>query len=326
MCQCFAQIEAARSDIPLTYFEYGTLAALLFFTQTAPDIVILEVGLGGRLDAINIIDADVSIVTTVSMDHMDWLGDTRDAIGFEKAGIYRSEKPAICGDLNPPQTLVDHAQSIGAHLFLRNLDFSIQEKDGVWDWKGRDLQGATVELLDLDMPALPLQNAATAVQAILLSPFSVTEAHIRSGLCSASLTGRMQMLRLNDSECILDVAHNPESAAYLSSALSKLPPKPTHVVLGMLADKDIGEVLRALRLDVEHWHLVSLDTPRGATAKQLQAFFNDCAPNHLDKLTLHSDVPSALTYLSQHLSEQHRVVVAGSFYTVTDALAYLTSP
>ncbi|RAU17013.1 bifunctional tetrahydrofolate synthase/dihydrofolate synthase [Nitrincola tibetensis] len=326
LCRCFAQIEAKRSDIPLTYFEYGTLAALLFFTQTAPDVAVLEVGLGGRLDAINIIDADISIVTTVSMDHMDWLGDTRDAIGFEKAGIFRSEKPAICGDLDPPQTLIDHAQSIGSHLYLRNVDFSIFEKDESWDWKGRNQQGETLEFFDLGMPSVPLQNAATAIQAILLSPFCVTEAHMRSGLSNASLTGRMQMLKLNQSQCILDVAHNPESAAYLNSALSKLPPKQTHIVLGMLADKDIGQVLQTFSLEVEHWHLVSLNTPRGATATQLQAFFKDYAPNHLDKITLYSDVSSALTYLAQQLSEQDRVVVAGSFYTVTDALTYLTSP
>lgn len=192
LCDAFQKIDQARGDIPLTYFEFGTLAALVIFSAEKPDLVLLEVGLGGRLDAVNIIDPDIAVVTTVAIDHVDWLGDDRNKIGYEKAGIFRAGRPAVCGDLDPPPSVAEYAAQIGAQLYQSGTHFSITADENGWNWFAQGEPEPVISQLPL--PALPLQNAATALQAVQLIPLPVTPQQIRDGIARAQMTGRMQRL------------------------------------------------------------------------------------------------------------------------------------
>ncbi|TVQ73502.1 MAG: bifunctional tetrahydrofolate synthase/dihydrofolate synthase [Oceanospirillales bacterium] len=325
ICAAFTQIEAQREDIPLTYFEFGTLAALLIFAEQKPDFLLLEVGLGGRLDSVNLVDGDVSLVTTIALDHTEWLGPDRESIGFEKAGIFRSARPAVCGDASPPQSLIDHASNIGSPLFCQSQHFSFAKLDSdTWSWQGVDKDGQPVSISDLPMPRLPLQNASSVLQVLQLIPVTPSLQHIRQGLQKAQLMGRMQPGILSGFPCILDVAHNPESAAYLANHLADLlvihPQQKNHLVLGMLADKDMVQVCELLLPVVEHWHLVTLDTPRGASSSKLKAILDSLGvpPSSVAE---YDNVKIALLQLPQLMDPAARVVIAGSFFTVTDALS-----
>lgn len=309
-CQAFADIEAGRGAVSLTYFEFGTLAALQLFRQANLDVVILEVGLGGRLDATNIVDADVAVVTSIALDHTDWLGNDRDSIGREKAGIFRRSKPAVVGEPNMPPSIADVAYETGAVLLRRGRewDFSIQRDSWSWQNKQRELSG-------LPMPNVPLANAATALTALNYSPLNVSEDAIRQGMKQATLPGRFQIVR-EKPMLILDVAHNPHAAAYLASRLAALPKAgKIRAVTGMLADKDIPGTLSHLQPLVDEWYCAPLDVPRGATVGQLT--------EHLHHSQSFSDVASAWRQAMAASTEQDIVIVCGSFHTVAQVMEAL---
>jgi dihydrofolate synthase/folylpolyglutamate synthase len=314
LCEAFTLIEQARGETPLTYFEYGTLAALLIFSQRQVDVALLEVGLGGRLDAVNIVDADIALVTTVALDHTDWLGPDRESIGREKAGIFRAGKPALCGDPKPPATLVDYARTLGAPLQLQGVDFSYELKADQWSWQseGRHLDA-------LPVPALPLPNAALVLAALQHFPHPVSEQAIREGLVHACLKGRLQPVQLGQVRATVDVAHNPEAAGYLAHWLSQRPCSgQIHLILGMLADKDIESVVQALTPVVDVWHPVSLDVPRGAPRERLEAALLGAGVSR-DRIRGADSVAVAVNQL-QSMPAADQLLLAGSFFTVAQAL------
>ncbi len=303
----FAAIEAGRGDTTLTYFEYGTLSALWLFAEAQLDVVILEVGLGGRLDATNIVDADVAVVTSIALDHTDWLGPDRESIGREKAGVFRAGKPAVVGEPDMPHTIADVAAEKGAQLLQRDRDWSYSVTDDSWSF--RDAHG-TVEQLPL--PQVPLPNAATALAALRASPLNVDEAIIRRSLHQAMLPGRFQTVA-ESPRVILDVAHNPHAAGYLAGRLAEVPRNgKVHAVVGMLHDKDIAGTLACLSPQVDYWYCAPLDGPRGATAEQLMV--------HLEGAQAFGSVELAWRQALQQATEQDIVLVCGSFHTVAQVM------
>lgn len=303
----FAEIEAARGDISLTYFEYGTLSALWLFKQAQLDVVILEVGLGGRLDATNIVDPDVAVITSIALDHTDWLGPDRESIGREKAGIFRPGKPAIVGEPDMPHTIADVAQEKGALLQRRDVDwrYSVTESG----WRFEDAAGV---LDNLPLPQVPQPNAATALAALRASGLAVEEQAMRDGIQHAILPGRFQIVS-ESPRLILDVAHNPHAAAYLAGRL-KLLPKTGRVlaVIGMLHDKDIGGTLACMESVVDSWYCAPLEGPRGATAEQLMA--------HLGAGQRFDSVAQAWRAAMADARPEDTVLVCGSFHTVAHVM------
>ncbi|WP_107852537.1 bifunctional tetrahydrofolate synthase/dihydrofolate synthase [Oceanimonas marisflavi] len=306
-CDAFAAVEAARGDIALTYFEFGTLAALWLFRDAHPDVVLLEVGLGGRLDATNVVDSDQAVITTIALDHTDWLGSDREAIGFEKAGILRPGKPAVCGDPEPPASIAAQAGRLGTPVAFSGKDFHWQQQGDTWSF-----EGAGLALAGLPVPGLPLMNAATALATLAASPFALSADAIATGLREAKLAGRLQQLAPN---LWVDVAHNPESAAYLASRLqANAGQGAIHAVVGMLKDKDIAATLAPLLPLVDHWYPASLGGPRGAEGSVLAGLL-DCN-RHFGSVT------EALPVARAACTEGDRVIVFGSFFTVAEALAW----
>jgi len=314
LCRAFTLIEQVRGGIPLTYFEYGTLAALLIFSWHPVDVALLEVGLGGRLDAVNIVAADIALVTTIALDHTDWLGPDRASIGREKAGIFRPGKPALCGDPDPPATLVDYARAVGAPLQRQGVDFGYERHGDHWSWYGGGVRREA-----LPLPALPLPNAALALAALQHLPQPIPEPSIREGLARARLQGRLQSVQLGRVRAIVDVAHNPEAAGYLARWLSQRPCRgQVHLILGMLADKDIEAVVRALVPVVDIWHPVSLEVPRGASRERLEAALRSAGVS-ADRVRGADSVAAAIDQL-QSLSAADQLLLTGSFVTVAQAL------
>ncbi|GAA3531735.1 bifunctional tetrahydrofolate synthase/dihydrofolate synthase [Zobellella aerophila] len=304
-CAAFAEVEAARGDIALTYFEFGTLAALWLFRDAAPEVVLLEVGLGGRLDATNAVASDQTVVTTIALDHTDWLGTDREAIGREKSGIFRPGKAAVCGEADPPQSLLDHARILGTPLRLVGVDFHFLQQGERWNFDGPGLQ-----LTDLPLPNLPLMNAATALATLACSPFVPGRQAVVDGLTRARLLGRLQPL---SPRLWVDVAHNPESAGYLASRLESLGVKGRILALvGMLKDKDIAATLAPMQPLVDDWYLASLAGPRAAGAEELA--------KHVRGRCFDS-VAAALAAAEADCGEQDIVIAFGSFFTVADVLA-----
>lgn len=322
LVDAFRAVDKVCGDISLTYFEMGTLAALWLVADQQPDVAILEVGLGGRLDAINVLDADVAVITTIDIDHVDWLGDDREKIGWEKAGIFRKGMPAVCGELIPPVSIAEYAKQLGCELRQVNQSYEYHIQSEIsWGWQGRDLQSRPVSFSDLPLPRLPVQNAATAVQAVLLSDLVCSPKSIAAGLKTAHVAGRMEQVEYQDHLFILDVAHNPQSAAYLTEQLKQTEEEGVVLILGMLADKDCDSVMQSLSAVVASWHLITLDVPRGQTAEQLREHLPDS--NHAGVMC-HSSVDAAIKYLvSSDTVAPKKVVVAGSFYTVGDAYRVL---
>ncbi len=311
----FEKIRAAQGDISLTYFEFTTLAAFLVFQEAALDIVVLEVGLGGRLDAVNLIDADVAVVTSIGIDHVEYLGDTREKIAVEKAGIFRRGKPAICGDDSPPATLLEAAEEKGAILLCRGRDFSHHEVAGAWSW-----QGAGRVLKDLPRPALALANAAVALAAVFAAPISISEAALREGLRLAALPGRLQ--KVGESPLILlDVAHNPHGAAFLMQQLPKaVPGQRTLAVFAMLADKDIAGVIATCAEHIDAWLVADLPVPRGERAANILPLLQT---GGAPVVAAYPDVAAALAAARQQARAADRILVFGSFHTVAAAQAAL---
>lgn len=303
----FAEIEAARGEISLSYFEFGTLSALWLFQQAQLDVVILEVGLGGRLDATNIVDADVAVVTSIALDHTDWLGPDRESIGREKAGIFRGGKPAIVGEPDMPQTIAEVASEKGAQLLRRDVDWGYEA--GEQSWSFSDENGA---LTDLPLPQVPMPNAATALAALRASKLKVDEQAIRDGIQKAMLPGRFQIIS-DTPRVILDVAHNPHAATYLAGRLKTLP-KTGRVlaVIGMLHDKDIAGTLENLKAEVDDWYCAPLEGPRGATAEQLL--------ENLRAGKVYTSVVQAWYAAMADARPQDTVLVCGSFHTVAHVM------
>lgn len=307
-CRAFAAVEAARGTTSLTYFEFATLAALWLIEQHEVDIAILEIGLGGRLDAVNLVEPDVAVVTTVGIDHVEFLGNDREQIGFEKAGVYRPGKPAICADPNPPQRLLDHAETIGADLVCVTTDFTF-ERTSETDWCY--VNPAHQVVMDkLPLPQLPLVNAATALTVLQHLPVIPDRAAIEKGLSKARLPGRLEIFSQSPL-VILDVAHNPHAAAYLASQLSeRWPGRRVLAVCAMLKDKDIEGTLACLTDKVSTWYLAATPGPRGAPAERLALALADSQTKTF--ATVASAYQSALT----DAEEGDIVLCFGSFLTI----------
>ena len=319
LIQAFEQVDAARGDTSLTYFEFGTLGAMAQFIDAAVDVAILEVGLGGRLDAVNVFDADVAVVTSVDLDHMDYLGDTRDKIGFEKAGIYRAGRPALCADPSPPASLIEYARQIGADLRCVGQDFTAQREGGQWTYRGPATSWPA-----LPQPAMAgafqLRNAAGALAALeaLSARLPVSEMAIRQGLAAARLPGRFQRIA-RDPDVILDVAHNPEAARALAATLREQPAAGrTLAVVGMLADKDAAAVFSALRGEIDAWWTCTPDSPRASAAAALAATLRAYAGGA--PIKMQTNVNAALAEARSVAREGDRILVFGSFYTVAAVL------
>ncbi|MBY0243672.1 MAG: bifunctional tetrahydrofolate synthase/dihydrofolate synthase [Burkholderiaceae bacterium] len=319
----FNVVEAARGDTMLTYFEFTTLAIMHLMAHAGLDVVILEVGLGGRLDAVNVIDADVSIVTSVDIDHVDYLGGTREQIGFEKAGIFRTGKPAICSDPVPPQALIDYATEIGADLWLMGRDFNYSGDKQQWNYGGRGQRRNALAYPSL-RGANQLLNAAAALAALeaLKNVLPTGAQDVRTGLVTVELPGRFQVLPGRPT-VILDVAHNPHAAAGLNQNLGNMGYHAyTYAVFGSMHDKDIDGVISAMAEHVDHWCLTNLASPRAASASELAAKVQAIQPER-DERTIHifDDPAQAFTNAMSRATENDRIVVFGSFYTVAGVMA-----
>jgi len=322
LCEAFEQIEAVRGGIPLTYFEFGTLAALRLFADAGLDALVLEVGLGGRLDAVNIVDADVAVITTIAIDHVDYLGATREDFGREKAGIFRPGRPAVCEDLDPPASVLAQAREVGAPLLRRGLDYHAVA-EGREQWRYTAPGGARHAL---PYPALrgghQLANAATALAALHLlhERLPVGMGAVREALVGIELPGRLQVLP-GRPVTVLDVAHNPQAVAALEDNLGAMGFHPrSSAVFGIMTDKDIDGVIAAVRRRIDRWLVATLPPPRGATAARLRERLLAAGVNSAD-IECFDDPASAYRAARGRATEADRIIVFGSFLTVAAALA-----
>jgi dihydrofolate synthase/folylpolyglutamate synthase len=328
LCKNFEAVEAVRGDVSLTYFEFTTLAILKYFADAGLDAVILEVGLGGRLDAVNLIDPDVAIVTSVDLDHQDYLGDTREKIGFEKAGIFRSGRAAICSDPSPPQSLIDHAAAIDADLWLFGRDFNYSGDRQQWNYGGRQQRRNALAYPSL-RGANQLLNASAALAAleVLRERLPLGAQEVRSGLVMVELPGRFQVLPGRPA-VILDVAHNPHAAATLAQNLEQMGFHPyTHAVFGAMADKDIAGILAHLVDRIDHWYLTDLPLPRAASAQSLVAELTKAGVGVSDTAGAERSIQcfatpaDAYAAARSRATENDRIAVFGSFITVAGVMA-----
>ena len=328
LCEAFERIDQARGNEALTYFEFGTLAAIDLFMRAKPGLVLLEVGLGGRLDAVNIMQPDVSVISSIDIDHIDWLGDNREAIGFEKAGIMRKNKPVICGDPEPPQSCLQHAQALCAYLLLLNRDYSAVRTDTGWRFEADECMP-----MELPVPALrgefQLGNAATAIMALraLGDRLSVDVDHIATGLNTVRLAGRLEQLR-DAPRVMLDVAHNTEAAAAVIGYLNTTAcAGKTRVVIAMLADKPVSAVIGLLSPLVDAWYSAGLSSVgRGLDAKAMAELIQYAPETTGDaKLCASDTVAQACAAAMRDASADDRIIILGSFYTVAAAKQFFST-
>ncbi len=313
-CQAFAEVDTARKEITLTPFEFTTLATFIIFQNANLDVCLLEVGLGGRFDAVNIIDADVSIVASIGIDHAAILGNTRELIACEKAGIFRSDRPAICGDFNPPQTLIDAAREIKSFLYCQAKDFGYEEKETHWSWRSKK-----TKLENLPLPRLALQNMSSVLMAVELmqAKLPVERFAIDKALAEVNLTGRIQVVK-GPVTHIFDVSHNPAAAEFLANYLheNKCTGK-TRAVFSMLADKDIIGTLEVIKKHIDAWYISALHVKRGASMKILLDCFQKTKIKNRKE---NSSIAEAFKNAINESQPGDRVVVFGSFHTVANAL------
>jgi dihydrofolate synthase/folylpolyglutamate synthase len=328
----FEAVEGARGDVSLTYFEFTTLAILRLFSARRLDAAVLEIGLGGRLDAVNLMDAECSVVTSIGLDHADFLGSTRDSVAFEKAHVYRAGRVAICSDRSPPATLVEYARSIGADLRILGRDFEVipfpqpggsQRPQQQWTYRGPTIQRAS-----LPIPTLrgqhQLRNAAGAIAALeaLEGQLPVAQQAVREGLLRARIEARFQVLP-GQPAVILDVAHNPQAAEALAQTLGEHPcPGRTHAVFAMLRDKDAAGVVAELKDRVDRWYLAATSGPRGMDARTLASIVRTDAAV-AERFSCFESVREALTAARAAVGPDDRIIVFGSFVTVADAMREL---
>jgi dihydrofolate synthase/folylpolyglutamate synthase len=325
LCASFDAIEHARGDITLTYFEFGTLAAMQCFIEHQVDVAILEVGLGGRLDAVNVFDADVAVVTSVDIDHIDYLGDTREKIAFEKAGIFRPGRVAICADSDVPSALLEHAEKIGADLWCVASEFGFEllsnaHGTGAQQWNYRSKVGSRNAL---PIPALrgafQLHNASAVLAALdaLRERLPVGNDAVRRGLLEVRLAGRFQFVP-GTPTLILDVAHNPHAARSLAQNLASLPPAKTYAVFAMLKDKDMVGVVEALKGQIDVWFVAGIDAPRGAKAGELAQILREVQVS--GEIVVFENTAAALFHACKVAAETDRIAAFGSFYTVAEVM------
>lgn len=311
-------VDEARGDVPLTYFEMGTLAAVWLFAERRVEAAVLEVGLGGRLDAVNAFDADCAVVTVVDIDHVNFLGGDRESIGYEKAGIFRAGRPAVCADPLPPESLTRHAAQVGARLLRIGVDFGVNVQDRQWQYWGP--LGRRNALPHPALRGMPqLSNAAAAITALeaLRERLPVAVNDIRAGLLQVDVPGRFQVLPGRPA-VILDVAHNPQAAKALAASLGAMQHRGrTYAVFAMLADKDVASVAAALKPAVSHWLVAGLEVPRGAAAEAIEQAL---ARAGIKAYTRCRDVADAYMQACDMATENDRIIVFGSFYTVATVM------
>ena len=311
----FENIEQKRGETSLTYYEYTTLAALLVVMERQPDYVILEVGLGGRLDATNIIDADIAVITTVDLDHQAFLGDNRESIGFEKAGIMRQNQKVVIGDKQPPLSVLSYAKQLNTQLYLRDRDFNVDLSvdENQWQWQNQDLT-----FRKLPHPHIPVDNIATALMVLKLLAINITQQEVASLISSTKVPGRTELVTAH-CQVMLDVGHNPLAARYLAQQIALTSATKVHAVVGMLADKDILNTLMPLNSLVDCWYLASLDVPRGAKAETLKSHLTKEAK----KLLTFDNVIDAYKMAISQADESDLILVFGSFFTVAQVKAFI---
>ena len=344
LCEAFAAIEAARDGVPLTYFEFGTLCALLIFARRRVDASLLEVGMGGRLDAVNLVDNDLALITCIGIDHAQWLGDTRDAIGAEKAGIMKRGKAAVCADPSPPPCIAQLATERGCALAQAGLDYQITRRDGGVEWRSAistvAAAGPEWRCLKLETPlpgACQADNLGGVVAALALTRArsGVTVAHLNRGLANTDLAARCQVIAAaaGAPETVLDVAHNPDAAAALAAFLAARPARKTRAVFAALKDKPVAELIAPMAATVAHWHLATISGERGRPAAALAAEVTHAlaAAGSAATLSTHAS-PTAAYRAAMAAAAAHqtardadatreRVVVFGSFQLVGAILA-----
>lgn len=312
LCDAFAAVAAAKSDTELTYFEFTTLAALWWFHHAGPDVVLLEVGLGGRLDAVNIIDPDVAVITTIDLDHTELLGPNRDSIGWEKAGIFRFGRPAVFGDLSPVSSVVQYAAELHVPLYQLNHAYHFQESADSWSWWTQEQQWEK-----LPKPKLPLQNAATALMALnlLQQKLIIPTAAIINGLKHATLPGRLQSLPYQSKEIILDVAHNPAASRWLANQLAAQPSSKgkTHAVFAIMGDKDIRATLTPLLPQIATWHIGNLQEARAAESGLILQTLQEIGGKECYN---YPTIEAAFAAACKDSQPGDRILVFGSFHTV----------
>ncbi len=321
-CTAFAAVEQARAGTPLTYFEFGTLAAMYYFLQQQVDVAILEIGMGGRLDAVNLFEPDCSIVTSIDLDHMEYLGNTREAIGREKAGIYRSGKPAICADRNAPQSLIDYAQQIDSEFYLIGQHFDFQASQHHWQFDSQ-----SISLPALPMPGLTgafqLNNASAVMMALHLMQgrLPISWQTVAQAFPQIRLAGRYQTIH-DQPRVIVDVAHNPHAAQALLENLRAQPcAGKTIAVMAMLGDKDIAAVARLMQPVIDVWYLAALEHSRGASLQQTQQAVQ--ASIQQQPIICQQNLTLAFHEAYKQAGENDRIIVFGSFFTVATIMRIL---
>lgn len=327
ICRAFEQIDRARDEISLTYFEFGTLAALLLFREAQPDVVVLETGLGGRLDAVNILDADVAVISSIGLDHQQWLGADREAIGREKAGIFRPTHPVVCAESDSPRSLRKAASILDCPWHGPGGTLQWWQQDDVWSWRGRDADGRPLVMDGLPMPALALSNVAAALQALALTPFRPDRLVVERVLPALQLPGRRQRLfdARHQRHVLLDVAHNEQAARALAEALRHMQwPGRIHLVLAMMGDKDHAAFYRALESGVDFWYITRVEQSRCLPAELLLGCLEEQGATAVRGP--YDDVPAAYEDACRQSGVEDMILVCGSFYTVSAIMQMANTP
>jgi dihydrofolate synthase/folylpolyglutamate synthase len=324
LIDAFKRIEVAREEISLSYYEYTTLAAFIVLMNAKPSYIILEVGLGGRLDATNIIDADIAVITTIDLDHQAFLGNSREAIGFEKAGIMRQDQVIVIGDINAPKSVLNHAYELSAchgnNLFVRGQDFDIEAQQSWWNW-----QSESSKLTDLVNTFIPQDNAATALMVLQELGHSLSADVVNDVITKTKVAGRTELIKLPDyCDVILDVGHNPQATRYLAKHLKLIKAKTRYqrvfAVVAMLADKDISASLASLKDEIDFWYTGALDVPRAASKELMKQEI----ANFSNEVNCFDNVGEAFKIAQQKSNTSDLILVFGSFFTVAEIRAQLT--
>ncbi|MFS8607088.1 MAG: bifunctional tetrahydrofolate synthase/dihydrofolate synthase [Gammaproteobacteria bacterium] len=327
LVELFEAIDAKLGDVTLSYFEASAVAAFLLFARRNADVAVLEVGMGGRLDAVNALDADAALIASVDLDHTEWLGPDREAIGREKAGIMRPGRPAVVGDASPPASLEAHANAIGARFALVGREFTFAREGDGWRFDGFGASHASLPVVPFGGDVQYSNMAACVAVVELMRPqLPLPHDAIRAGLAGARLRGRTERRARNGVEWIFDVAHNPSAARVLRRTVDALPPKRTIAVFAAMEDKDLDGVLEPFASIVERWHIARPDSERGASVESVRSKLERLGAAHV---LAHADIPAACAAAEAQARPGDRVLVFGSFYTVgpaLDALELYSSP
>ncbi|MCK5818182.1 MAG: bifunctional tetrahydrofolate synthase/dihydrofolate synthase [Psychromonas sp.] len=321
-CNAFSVVERYRQKILLSFFEYVTLSCLYLLKLAQCDFILLEVGLGGRLDATNMVDSDLSVITTIAIDHTDWLGNDREVIGFEKAGVFRPFKPVVCGEYDPPKSLINHAKSINARITFAGKDFHAISYRTNWQWQGKTM------LSLLPFSAMPQQNCSTALAVIDALSLDINPNTLKKAIGNAALAGRFEKIDMQiKNDVYLDVAHNPQSAKYLAKQLNrirdaKLDACRIFAIVGMLKDKDCSGNFSELNVIVDEYQVISLDCERGATVAELDVFFQNSIKTINNVITYAKNIEEAYKNILLQINSSDIIVVFGSFYTVAAFLKF----